>query len=55
LEEVLAAQARRDREDASRPVGPLVPAADAVEVRTDGLTPQEVVERLESLARARLV
>ena len=38
LEQVLAAQERRDREDASRPVGPLMPAADAVEVCTDGLT-----------------
>ena len=35
LEQVLAAQERRDREDASRPVGPLVPAPDAVEVCTD--------------------
>ena len=27
LEEILAAQRRRDREDAARPVGPLLPAA----------------------------
>ena len=38
LAQVLAAQERRDREDASRAVGPLTPAADAVEVCTDGLT-----------------
>jgi CMP/dCMP kinase len=49
LEQVLAAQQRRDREDASRDVGPLVPAADAVEVCTDGLSLEEVVDRLQSL------
>jgi len=54
LEQVLAAQARRDREDASRSVGPLVPAADALEVCTDGLTLEEVVDRLEGLAREKM-
>jgi CMP/dCMP kinase len=47
FEQVLAAQRRRDAEDASRPVGPLVPAPDAVEVCTDGLTVEQVVDRLE--------
>ena len=50
LEQVLAAQERRDREDATRAVGPLAPAADAVMVCTDGMTLEEVVERLETLA-----
>ena len=54
LEEVLAAQERRDRDDAARTVAPLVPAADAVEVCTDALTLEEVVDRLEAIARARL-
>ena len=36
LDQVLAAQDRRDREDATRAVGPLAPAADAVMVSTDG-------------------
>jgi cytidylate kinase len=49
LEQVLAAQERRDREDASRVVGPLVPAADAVEVCTDGLSLDQVVAKLQSL------
>ena len=49
LEQVLAAQERRDREDASRAVGPLVPAADAVEVCTDGLSLEQVVDKLQSL------
>jgi CMP/dCMP kinase len=50
LEQVLAAQERRDREDATRAVGPLAPAADAVMVYTDGRTLEEVVEQLERLA-----
>ncbi len=37
LEQVLAAQERRDREDATRPVGPLAPALDAITIYTDGL------------------
>ncbi len=54
LEQVLAAQERRDREDARRPVGPLAPAADAVRVATDGLTLDQVADRLEELARRKL-
>jgi cytidylate kinase len=46
---VLAAQERRDREDATRAVGPLVPARDAIEVCTDGITLDQVVAKLESL------
>ena len=53
LEEILAAQRQRDQEDAARPVGPLLPAPDAIRVSTDGLTLEEVVDRLESLARRR--
>ena len=53
VEEVLAAQKRRDWEDANRAVGPLRPAPDAISVETDGLTFEEVVARLESLARER--
>jgi CMP/dCMP kinase len=49
LEQVLAAQERRDQQDASRPVGPLVPAPDAVTVCTDGMTLDAVVGRLEEL------
>jgi cytidylate kinase len=53
LDEVLAAQERRDRADAARPVGALVPAPDAIELASDGLSVDEVVERIASLARAR--
>ncbi len=52
IEEVLAAQNRRDEADASRDVGPLVPAADAIHVITDGLSHDQVVERLVTLIRA---
>ena len=54
LDEVLAQQADRDRRDAERPVGALVKAADAVEVWTDGLTPEEVIDRLEAIVRSRV-
>lgn len=51
LDEVLGDLNRRDQEDASRPVGALVRPSDAVEVDTDGLSVDEVVDRLESLVR----
>lgn len=53
LEQVLADQQRRDRQDAARPVGPMKPAADAVEVLSDGLSIDQVIDRLEQLVRAR--
>jgi cytidylate kinase len=52
--EVLAAQNRRDASDASRAVGPMVAADDAVEVTTDGLTPAEVLDRLAELVRDKM-
>lgn len=51
--EVLAQQEQRDQRDRSRPVGPLILAEDAEVVVTDGLEPDEVVDRLEALARSR--
>ncbi len=51
VEEVLRDQNLRDASDANRPVGPMVAAGDAVEVVTDGLTPDEVLDRLEALVR----
>jgi CMP/dCMP kinase len=51
LAQVLAAQAQRDREDAGRAVGPLVPAPDAIQICTDGLTLEEAVDKLELLVR----
>ncbi|MFN8543349.1 MAG: (d)CMP kinase [Candidatus Binatia bacterium] len=54
-EAALAAEiARRDERDASRPVAPLRPAADATTLDTTGLPLDEVVATMERLARARL-
>ncbi len=54
LEEILARQNERDARDAGRRVGPLAAAPDAVMLSTDGLSPSEVVNRLESLVRGRM-
>ena len=49
MAEVLAQQVARDQRDSSRAVGPLVKASDAVEVVTDGLAIDEVVDRLADI------
>ena len=54
LEQVLAAQNRRDFEDFSRSVGPLLPAPDAVEVCTDGLSLEQTVQKLETIVRGKM-
>ena len=54
LDRVLGDLNRRDREDAERPVGALVRPSGAVEVSTDGLGVEQVVDRLESIVRERL-
>jgi cytidylate kinase len=54
VDEVLRRQNQRDASDAGRAVGPMVPARDAVEVPTDGLAPEEVLDKLESLVRQRM-
>lgn len=51
--EVLAQQVARDQRDSSRTVGPLVQAPDAVEVVTDGLSIDEVVDRLADIVAER--
>jgi cytidylate kinase len=53
FDEVLANQQLRDHRDASRSVGALVKAADAIEVSTDGLTPDQVVAKLEQIVRSK--
>lgn len=52
---VLAAIRERDARDEQRTVGPLCKAQDAVELPTDHLTEDGVVDEIERLARARLV
>jgi cytidylate kinase len=54
LEDVLAEQIRRDRDDSQRAVAPLRPAEDAVQVDTTGLPLEAVVERLAGEVEARL-
>lgn len=54
FETVLEQQNRRDREDYSRPVGGLRKPDDAIEVSTDGLALEEVVERLRHIVLERL-
>ena len=46
LEDVAAAIAERDRIDSTREVAPLKPAADAVTICTDGMTPQHVCDAI---------
>ena len=53
-ERVLQRMRRRDQLDGSRSVAPMLPAPDAVELNTDGLTPDAVVARIVRLARDRL-
>lgn len=54
IEEVQQSQARRDEGDRTRPVGAMRPAADAVLLETDGMSREQVVERLAALIAARL-
>jgi cytidylate kinase len=52
-EAVLAAQRERDERDRSRAHSALLPAGDAIEIDTTGLELDEVVARVEVLARDR--
>jgi cytidylate kinase len=53
FEEVIAQQNERDEQDRTRETGRLIAAPDAIEVCTDGMSPAEVVDRLEQIARSR--
>lgn len=54
FEEVLVMQNHRDLRDSGREVGRLERAPDAIEVLTDGLSTEEVVNKLESLVRRKM-
>ncbi len=54
LEQVLAEQRRRDRDDSERSLSPLQPAADAVVLDTSDLSLDEVVGRIAAEAERRL-
>jgi cytidylate kinase len=49
FDEVLEKQHERDERDATRPVGALIQADDAVVLNTDGMSPDEVVDRLHDI------
>jgi cytidylate kinase len=53
FDDVLANQRLRDQRDSSRAVGALVKANDAIEVSTDGLSPDEVVAKLEQIVQSK--
>ncbi len=53
LEDVLKAQQQRDEEDQQRPIGALRPADDAVVIESDGMTPDEVIERVLAIVNER--
>jgi CMP/dCMP kinase len=50
---VLEGMLRRDRLDSSRAVAPMARAPDALEIDTNHATPEQVIERIVELARAR--
>lgn len=50
LDRVLDEITRRDEQDAARAVGPLRPAPDAIHVSTDGLSVEQVIDRLATIA-----
>lgn len=54
LEDVLADQRQRDKDDTERTIAPLKPAPDAIVIDTTGLDLAEVVDRSYALATARL-
>lgn len=54
LDEVLSGIVERDTRDSTRPVAPLMAAADAVHVDTTGLTFEEVVAKVVGLVRERM-
>ncbi|MFM8635901.1 MAG: (d)CMP kinase [Planctomycetia bacterium] len=53
IEAVLASQSRRDEGDRVRAVGAMKPADDAVIVETDGLSAEQVVDRLVAMIESR--
>jgi CMP/dCMP kinase len=53
LDQILREQNDRDHRDSTRPVGRLMKADDAVEVVTDGMLPEQVLDHLERLVRTK--
>lgn len=51
LEDILKAQNQRDEEDRLRPMGALRPAEDATVIDSDGMTTEEVLEKVLGVVR----
>ena len=51
LEHVIEELEIRDHRDRTREVGPLMMPPDAIVIETDGLTPVQVLDRLEAEVR----
>jgi cytidylate kinase len=54
FDEVLEKQRERDGRDQQRKVGGLAQLPDSIVINTDGMTPSDVVDRLEAVARERM-
>lgn len=50
-DEILAGIVQRDFEDSTREIAPLKPAPDAVHILSDGMTVEEVVEKIRALVK----
>lgn len=50
-DEILAGIVQRDFEDSTREIAPLKPAPDAVHILSDGMTVEEVVEKIRTLVK----
>lgn len=53
LEEVLRDQQERDARDAARDIAPMIPAADAIQLDSTRLSPDEAVAEMEQFIRRR--
>lgn len=54
FESVLQDQQQRDKRDSEREIGKLIRAEDAIELNTDGLSLDQVVEQLEAIVKAKI-
>ena len=50
-DEILAGIVQRDFEDSTREIAPLKPAPDAIHILSDGMTVEEVVEKIRALVK----
>ena len=53
IEEIRRAQDLRDEQDCNRPFGALAQAQDSVVVTSDGMTPEQVIDRIVRIALSR--